>query len=390
MKTSPPRLCWHSKPRRGGNKSEELDLISVIKAAQAISGEIVLAQLLEKLMAIMIENAGATRGAIIVCQNDRLMTIAESTIDPEIPVTKKPTPIEETTNLPISVVNYVARTETDLVLNNAHGEGNFVDDAYIYSQQPKSLLCIPIINQGKMIAILYLENNLSQDAFTAKRLELLKLLSSQAAISLENAQFYASLEEKVSERTIALQRANKELERLASLDGLTRVANRRRFDEYLQQQWQRLAQQQKPLSLILCDVDYFKRYNDTYGHIAGDEGLRRVAEVLSESVDNPDYLVARYGGEEFAIILPDTTAEQSAAVAEIIQAKMRSLKLEHATSEAGKYLSLSFGVASMVPLAQDQNNPTVLVNLADFALYEAKEQGRDRIHKIGQSNLKMT
>ncbi|AFY69576.1 serine/threonine protein kinase [Thalassoporum mexicanum PCC 7367] len=382
--TSPSMLAL--KTTSGGNKSEELDLLTVIKATQAMSSEIVLSQLLEKLMAIMIENAGATRGAIISWQNDRLVTIAESTIDLRLPVTKKNTPIEETANLPISVVNYVARAETDLVLNDAYGEGNFADDPYINSQQPKSLLCIPIINQGRMVAILYLENNLSQDAFTEKRLELLKLLSSQAAISLENAQLYASLEEKVSERTIALQRANKELERLASLDGLTRVANRRRFDQYLQQQWQQLAQQQKPLSLILCDVDYFKRYNDTYGHIVGDEGLRQVAAVLSESLDHPDYLVARYGGEEFAIILPNTTVKISNQVAETIQSKMHSLKIEHATSDASSYLTLSLGIASMVPLLQDDHNPTVLVNLADYALYEAKEQGRDRIHCIGQSD----
>lgn len=183
-----------------------------------------------------------------------------------------------------------------------------------------------------------------------------------------------SLTQKVAEQAAALQRVNQELYRLASLDSLTQVANRRRFDEYLNQEWRRLAREQKPLSLILCDVDYFKRYNDTYGHQAGDACLKQIAQAIDHASKRPADLVARYGGEEFAVILPNTDALGAAHVAELIQIEVRKLNLTHPQSEVSEYVTLSLGVSSQVP---SQESPESLIASVDRLLYEAKAQGRN-------------
>lgn len=200
-----------------------------------------------------------------------------------------------------------------------------------------------------------------------------------------------SLEQKVRERTEALEReiqrrtaietvlreANRELERLAFMDGLTQIANRRHFDDRLNQEWWRLKRIQAPLSIVFCDIDYFKQYNDTYGHQAGDECLRRVANVLSAAAKRPADVVARYGGEEFALILPDTPAEGAVQVAREIQATIEQLRIPHQGSVISPYLTLSIGIASAVPQSGMSSNQ--LIQSADRALYRAKSKGRNCI-----------
>ena len=181
-------------------------------------------------------------------------------------------------------------------------------------------------------------------------------------------------ESKLSQQ---LKQANQELQRLASSDSLTLVANRRRFDEYLGQEWRRMAREKTPLSLILCDVDFFKVYNDTYGHQAGDRCLQQVAKAISSAAKRSTDLVARYGGEEFAVVLPNTTASGAFHVAEEIRASVIALKIIHANSQASQYVTLSLGVASTVPC--HQSSPEILIAAADKALYQAKEQGRDAV-----------
>ena len=174
-----------------------------------------------------------------------------------------------------------------------------------------------------------------------------------------------------------LQQANQELHRLALLDGLTQVANRRQFDQYLQQEWQRLGREQTPLSMILGDVDCFKAYNDTYGHQAGDRCLQTVAEAFSLVAARPADLVARYGGEEFAVILPNTSAPGALKVAEKIQSTLRAFQIPHAQSSVSDYLTLSLGVASLIP--SPSSTPEQALAAADQALYQAKGEGRDRV-----------
>jgi two-component system, cell cycle response regulator len=178
----------------------------------------------------------------------------------------------------------------------------------------------------------------------------------------------------------ALKKANQELERLAHLDGLTEIANRRQFDSYLRWEWIRLAREQAPLSLILCDVDFFKKYNDTYGHLAGDDCLQKVAKAIAAVVKRPADLAARYGGEEFAVILPNTSLFGATHLARQIRLAVKNLDICHDTSQVGSHVTLSLGVTSMIPTADIE--PTVLVDVADCALYEAKQKGRDRLYAI--------
>ena len=140
-----------------------------------------------------------------------------------------------------------------------------------------------------------------------------------------------------------LETANQELHRLARLDELTQVSNRRHFDEHLDREWRRLAREQTPMSLLLADVDFFKRYNDEYGHPAGDDCLRQIANVMRACVNRPADLVARYGGEEFAIVLPSTDASDAVYVAEAIRRELRGLALSHAQSSVSPYITLSIG-----------------------------------------------
>lgn len=174
----------------------------------------------------------------------------------------------------------------------------------------------------------------------------------------------------------ALKEANEKLERLATLDGLTQVPNRRRFDEYLQQEWQRMVREQQPLSLILFDVDFFKPYNDHFGHQQGDEALIAIAQAASRAVKRAADLMARYGGEEFGIVLPNTRRTGAEIVAKTVQEEVANLHLEHPKSEVSDHLTVSMGIASVVP-TQEQT-PEDLIAAADAALYQAKRRGRNR------------
>jgi diguanylate cyclase (GGDEF)-like protein len=174
-----------------------------------------------------------------------------------------------------------------------------------------------------------------------------------------------------------LLKTQKKLEELAALDGLTQIANRRFFNEEFSRQWLLHLRQQRPLALVLCDVDHFKLYNDTYGHPTGDSCLKKVAGVLKASARRPSDLTARYGGEEFIVLLPETPASGAVTVAEKIRISVEQCNIEHKASLVSSHLTLSLGVAGLVP--QAKMRPEVLIDLADKALYRAKEQGRNRV-----------
>ncbi|MEG4205453.1 AAA family ATPase [Microcoleus sp. Pol7_A1] len=189
--------------------ANELDLSTIIKASQALSGEVNLDKLLSNLMQVLLENAGAEKFYFIIpdpagkwkieaqCTGERCELISKSGTENQV--------------IPISLVNYVERTQETLAIDNATTETRFASDPYIIQQRPKSILCSPLINQGKLVGILYLENNLTAGAFTRDRLEVLNIISAQAAISIENARLYQTLEEKVQQRTAQLAQANQEI-----------------------------------------------------------------------------------------------------------------------------------------------------------------------------------
>ena len=185
------------------------------------------------------------------------------------------------------------------------------------------------------------------------------------------------LNRQLQQQKQELETANQALQYLATYDSLTEVKNRRCFNEYLDTEWRRLAREEATLSLIMCDIDYFKFYNDTYGHQAGDECLRKVAGVLRNAVKRPADLVARYGGEEFVVVLPNTDIQGATVVAEFIRAEVRGLQIVHAKSAVCEYVTLSVGVACCIPAPMLQ--PGTLIAIADEELYRAKKTGRDRV-----------
>jgi predicted ATPase/serine phosphatase RsbU (regulator of sigma subunit)/tRNA A-37 threonylcarbamoyl transferase component Bud32 len=195
----------------GSSPELSLDLNTVIKAAQAISSEIVLDKLLEKLLRLTLENAGAQQGCLLLSNQGELEIAAEGRADTNTPILLQSRSLITSQSLPLSLINYVQRTREDLVLRDATQEGRFTTDPYIVQAKPRSILCSPILNQGNLIGILYLENNLATDAFTPDRLTVLNILSAQSAIALENAMFYRTLEQKVEERTAQLAQANQSI-----------------------------------------------------------------------------------------------------------------------------------------------------------------------------------
>lgn len=186
-----------------------------------------------------------------------------------------------------------------------------------------------------------------------------------------------SMQEQLEKMNIELARSNRELQRLSSLDGLTSLANRRQFDTTLEVEWQRAIHSGMPLSLIFADIDFFKRFNDHYGHQCGDDCLQKVAAALQKIVHRPADLVSRYGGEEFVMILPETTDEGALAVAEKVLATVTALGIPHANSEAADHVTLSMGVATLCP--RQDSSPQELIEAADKMLYRAKERGRNCI-----------
>jgi len=248
---------------------------------------------------------------------------------------------------------------------------------YQYQQKNQHNLMLPIRQGGKLWGMLIIENYSQPRSWQELEIDLLKQLVRQLGITIQQAELYQKLES-----------VNQELHRLATLDSLTQLANRYSFNIYLSQEWRRLTRERSEtvksgknrsnLSLIMCDVDFFKLYNDNYGHVAGDICLQQVAQAIKETVNRPADLVARYGGEEFAVILPNTDTEGAFHIAEQIRNKVKALQIPHAKSSINQYVTLSLGVSSIVP--SGESSPEELIAVADRALYRAKGQGRDRTY----------
>ncbi|MGC9502283.1 diguanylate cyclase [Baaleninema sp.] len=176
---------------------------------------------------------------------------------------------------------------------------------------------------------------------------------------------------------LSLKRKQELLERLVAIDGLTEIPNRRQFDTVIEKEWRRAQRATESLSLILIDIDYFKKFNDYYGHVSGDECLRRVAQTLARSVKRASDFVARYGGEEFTAILPNTSRYPAVNIAERMRKNVESLQISHAVSPVSDFVTLSLGVATVIP--RHDISPNHLIELADNALYEAKDSGRNQV-----------
>ncbi|MDD5112770.1 MAG: diguanylate cyclase [Methylobacter sp.] len=414
------RLSNHTVSTRQGTKLA-LDTVTLIKAAETIAAERRLPQLLQTLMHIVIENAGAQRGVLLLQEHGGLLIQAEAQIDVEQVAVMQGLLLSAAGDLPQSVINYVSRSKESVVLENAGHSAVYGRDKDIVERQVRSVLCAPLLLGGELQGVLYLENNAADAVFTGERVFLLQHLSGQIAISIDNALGYQLLEDKVTERTkhietqkvvleeknseleahnttiqalnerlqsenwerrVAernLQIANEELERLVMVDGLTNIGNRRHFDEYLEIECQRLARDGTALAMILCDIDYFKKYNDHYGHQAGDDCLIKVAQAITSALRRPTDLAARYGGEEFAVIMPHTDENGALQVADLIRQAVLDLQISHQGSQVAEFVTLSIGIATAVAMPHHHCSPALLIKTADDALYQVKENGRNGI-----------
>jgi two-component system chemotaxis family response regulator WspR len=207
---------------------------------------------------------------------------------------------------------------------------------------------------------------------------------SQAYINqLERDEAFRALKESQEK----LAHANRELQKLSSLDSLTGIANRRSFDETLKNEWKRALRSKAPISLIMLDIDFFKLYNDHYGHQGGDDCLKKVARALDSAMHRETDFLARYGGEEFSAVLPNTDLNGALKVAEEMRQAIKALGIEHAKSRVRDIVSISLGVSTVTP--QLDSEPETLIAAADQALYKAKEDGRDCV-KTGDPGANST
>ncbi len=334
--------------------SMNLDLSTVLKASQAISSEIVLDKLLSKLMQVIMENAGAQKGLLFLQQEDSLVLVAKATFEEKQEIVLPYATVSDGLDLPISVINYIQRTRETLVLNEINTEKLFSQDPYIVARQPKSVLVFPLISQGKLRGILYLENRLTQGAFTQERLELLKVLTSQVSISIENARLYSNLE------------------RQALHDALTDLPNRRLFNRRLDQALSNARKNQNLVAVMFMDLDRFKKINDSLGHGIGDRLLQSFAQRLRSCLRESD-TVARWGGDEFTVLLPQiSSAEEATQIGKrILDALKQPFKLENQEL----YIKNSIGIA-IYPT--DGEDASTLLKNADAALQVAKEGGKNK------------
>ena len=330
---------------------QTLDLATVIKTSQALSSEMDLGKLLLKIMQLSIENAGAQKVFYIIDTDGELTIEASQDVDKKEIQVMQSMALQDCTDLCPAIVNYVYRSGKNVILSNAVKEGRFMNDPYIMRTGSKSILCIPIKSKGTLSGILYMENNLTDNAFTPERIEPLRIISSQAAISIENARLFE----------------------LATTDGLTKLYVHRYFQLLLDRELKRSLRYNKSFSLIMMDIDNFKAFNDTYGHQLGDEVLKNVARAVKK-ISRSEDVVARYGGEEFIVILPETDAAQALIVAEKMRAIVESLEIVH--GEERLHVTISLGVASF-PIHTGEKEKLIL--LADTALYTSKHNGRNRV-----------
>ncbi|WNS44620.1 diguanylate cyclase [Paenibacillus sp. MMS20-IR301] len=492
--------------------TESIDLNSMIMASQAISKEIELNNLLEALMEIVIKNAGAQRGCILMISSANLLVEGEYKADTDrISVAMHEASRLE--HLPLSIIKQVEESRESLIYNDAYSETPFVNDPYIVRHQPKSMVCMPLINQNKTIAIIYLENNLVTGVFTKERMKIINLLSREMVFSLENASLYSELErseekyrelvnnlqdgifitqdnrckyvnealaqmlgyemdemldqpfenfispsdrdkvmhyyarrvegkqapyeyetrlvhkdktrelivihkvirimymdrpaiqgtvkditerkkaeeelrrhkehleELVVERTKELEFNNKELnkyigliEQISITDELTGLYNRRYFNKLFLEEVEKAAAVKQHLTYLMLDIDYFKKYNDTYGHYEGDTVLRRVGQLLKELAEWAGGVAFRLGGEEFGIMVTGFTPQQSRDYAEMIRRSIAELRIQHDLSPEYGRITVSIGVAAVLV---DGLREEDIYKLGDDALYQSKAEGRN-------------
>lgn len=360
-----------------GRHSDTVDLEALLRASQALASEISLVSLTDRLVTLISQLTGATDVRFLLLDEADGWVLEGGLHDRRALERMSLAMTVERQLLPARSWPLFQKLREPLISEDAVSDSRFMDDPYFANLPYCSLLALPLLTHGKVTALLSLENRLCRAAFTPQRSEIVTLLCSQLSISLENSRLYESLERKVDQRTKELAEANARLLALSERDGLTGIANRRKFDQVWATELLRSARQQLPMAVVMVDIDHFKGYNDHYGHQQGDDCLRQVAQALAATVQRGNDLVARYGGEEFVAVMPGLTDTQEATVADRLRQAVEACAIPHAKNSAGPVVTISVGVAAGVP--QRPAEPEELLTLADARLYQAKQAGRNRV-----------
>ncbi|MDF2387250.1 diguanylate cyclase [Nostoc ellipsosporum NOK] len=246
--------------------------------------------------------------------------------------------------------------------------------------QIKAQIIVPLMKGQNLWGLLCVHHCRCSREWKTSEIKFIRQLAAQFNVALEHSELLEQSHfqaNQLAKANQALELANSQLEKLSKLDGLTKIANRRYFDEFLEREWNQLKLTGNYLSLVLFDIDYFKDYNDYYGHLAGDECLIQVARAAQTVLKRPTDLLARYGGEEFVVLLPNTNESGAIKVTKLIQKSIEELNISHTKKNSYQdFVTVSLGVATQIPTAKSAAQD--LVNAADKALYKAKEQGRNR------------
>jgi diguanylate cyclase (GGDEF)-like protein len=354
--------------------TEVIDLLAVLEAAKALSSETDLDRLRLRVEQVLSAMTGATQVLVVLWDDATGGWVLPADTLTGRPVLSLADAAEQRL-LPLTALRYAERTREPMLVDDASRDDRVARDPYLADLEHCSLLAVPVFSQGTPKAMLILENRLTRRAFTTDRLDAVMLIAGQLTVSLDNALVYASLERKVAERTEELAEVNRRLEELSLTDPLTGLANRRRLTDVLESEWQRALRSGEPIGLAMIDIDFFKKYNDHYGHQGGDECLRLVARTVAGSVRVAD-LAARYGGEEFSIIMPGAGPDGALMVAERARQAVADLGEPHALTESG-IVTISVGVTAVVPVAGARAED--LIKVADEVLYQAKRDGRNRV-----------
>ena len=270
---------------------------------------------------------------------------------------------------PNSIAAYSIRNKQIIFSNNILNElSNYISD---YNNNldnlagVKSLIYCPLIIENKVMGVMTVQST-RENAYNELSLESVNALASYIAIALNNAK-----------KSNSLRKLNRKLEVLSNSDGLTGIANRRRLNYIIDKEWNRARRKKIPISLMILDIDNFKEYNDNYGHLKGDDVIKKAAEIINKNVRRSSDFLARYGGDEFIVLLPETNIEEAAKFADIIRDSINSAKIPHEHSKVSHFVSATIGVASLIP--GELNSENDLLFRADRALYKAKQNGRNRV-----------
>lgn len=244
-----------------------------------------------------------------------------------------------------------------------------------------AILAVPIFIHGTYWGFIGFDDCRKARRWSKNEERVLLVAASGIGGAVERKQRETELQEALIEKQISeqkLKEINEILKRYSSIDGLTGIANRRYFDEFLEQTWEKAVEHKDKISLIMVDIDFFKKYNDTYGHQGGDDCLKLVAGALDANITQSGAIVARYGGEEFVMVIPDTDREETMEIAETIRASIEELAIPHVASEIADVVTISVGVSICTPTLMEEK-PKNLIQQADLALYDSKRLGRNRV-----------